>query len=144
MASDHGNGPPEEHGQGDLPPPAETNDRPWQNGGRQTPDSFHRLRPTNSNHSSHGGSLPPAAAWPDEPRKSGERNRSKQRSGRSASGQVRICKKCGEQLTGQFVRALDGTFHLDCFKCRVSLQCLKRATNNGLPLTGWLAANVLW
>lgn len=30
----------------------------------------------------------------------------------------RICKKCGEPLTGQFVRALGGTFHLDCFKCR--------------------------
>ena len=32
----------------------------------------------------------------------------------------RICKKCGESLTGQFVRALGGTFHLDCFKCQVS------------------------
>lgn len=53
-------------------------------------------------------------------RRSGERNRSRQRNGRSASGQVRLCKKCGEPLTGQFVRALDGTFHLDCFKCRVS------------------------
>lgn len=31
-----------------------------------------------------------------------------------------MCKKCGEALTGQFVRALDGTFHLDCFRCRVS------------------------
>ena len=30
----------------------------------------------------------------------------------------RTCKKCGEALTGQFVRALGGTFHLDCFKCR--------------------------
>ena len=32
----------------------------------------------------------------------------------------RICKKCGESLTGQFVRALGGTFHLECFLCRVS------------------------
>lgn len=32
---------------------------------------------------------------------------------------TRICKKCGESLTGQFVRALGGTFHLDCFLCRV-------------------------
>lgn len=56
-----------------------------------------------------------------DPRKSEERNRSRARSGgRSGSGQVRVCHKCGEQLTGQFVRALDGTFHLDCFKCRVS------------------------
>ena len=36
---------------------------------------------------------------------------------KSSSGQVRTCKKCGEGLTGQFVRALGGTFHLDCFKC---------------------------
>lgn len=34
------------------------------------------------------------------------------------SVQVRTCKKCGEGLTGQFVRALNGTFHLDCFKCK--------------------------
>jgi hypothetical protein len=52
------------------------------------------------------------------PRPSGERDR--QRSSRKGSGQLRICKKCGEPLTGQFVRALGGTFHLDCFKCRVS------------------------
>ncbi|KAK3362936.1 hypothetical protein B0T25DRAFT_442099 [Lasiosphaeria hispida] len=54
----------------------------------------------------------------NESRRSGERNRSRPRGSRTASGQVRICKKCGESLTGQFVRALDGTFHLDCFKCR--------------------------
>ncbi|KAK6540931.1 hypothetical protein TWF694_008315 [Orbilia ellipsospora] len=30
----------------------------------------------------------------------------------------RICKKCDLPLTGQFVRALGGTFHLDCFRCR--------------------------
>ncbi|EGX49299.1 hypothetical protein AOL_s00078g332 [Orbilia oligospora ATCC 24927] len=30
----------------------------------------------------------------------------------------RICKKCELPLTGQFVRALGGTFHLDCFRCR--------------------------
>ncbi|KAE8440695.1 hypothetical protein EG329_006813 [Mollisiaceae sp. DMI_Dod_QoI] len=52
------------------------------------------------------------------PKTSGERNRSRTRNGRTASGQLRICKKCGEPLTGQFVRALGGTFHLDCFRCR--------------------------
>ncbi|KAI9781920.1 MAG: hypothetical protein M1816_002143 [Peltula sp. TS41687] len=31
---------------------------------------------------------------------------------------VRSCKKCEEALTGQFVRALGGTYHLECFKCR--------------------------
>lgn len=37
---------------------------------------------------------------------------------KTSNGQLRTCKKCGEGLTGQFVRALNGTFHLDCFKCR--------------------------
>jgi hypothetical protein len=40
--------------------------------------------------------------------------------GKGGSGTLRICKKCNEPLTGQFVRALGGTFHLDCYKCRVS------------------------
>ena len=40
--------------------------------------------------------------------------------GKNSSGTLRLCKKCGEPLTGQFVRALGGTFHLGCFKCRVS------------------------
>ncbi|TVY87304.1 Rho-type GTPase-activating protein, partial [Lachnellula willkommii] len=51
-------------------------------------------------------------------RTSGERRRSRPRNGRTASGQLRMCKKCGEPLTGQFVRALEATFHLDCFRCR--------------------------
>ncbi|RMD39697.1 hypothetical protein DV735_g5432, partial [Chaetothyriales sp. CBS 134920] len=37
--------------------------------------------------------------------------------GKSPGGSVRTCNKCREPLTGQFVRALQGTFHLDCFKC---------------------------
>ncbi|KAF4985126.1 hypothetical protein FDECE_16800, partial [Fusarium decemcellulare] len=63
---------------------------------------------------------PPPPGWAEDhpPRKSAERNRSRGRSGRSASGQTRTCQACGEPLTGQFVRALDGTFHLDCFKCQ--------------------------
>lgn len=32
----------------------------------------------------------------------------------------RICGKCGNHLTGQFVRALGGTYHLECFTCHVS------------------------
>lgn len=55
----------------------------------------------------------------DPTRTNEERNRSRNRSARTASGQIRVCKKCGEPLTGQFVRALGGTFHLDCFRCRV-------------------------
>ena len=35
------------------------------------------------------------------------------------SGGPRVCKKCDQPLTGQFVRALGGTYHLECFLCRV-------------------------
>ncbi|EFX02458.1 Rho GTPase activator [Grosmannia clavigera kw1407] len=53
-----------------------------------------------------------------EPRPSSDRKHSQQGSSRTASGLPRTCNKCGEPLTGQFVRALDGTFHLDCFRCQ--------------------------
>lgn len=122
MASDHGNGPPGDRPRGDpnnYYPAADLGyppDRSRQNGANRTPDSMYRLKPTGSAGSSIST---PAAGLDDESRRSGERNRSRQRGPRTASGQLRICKKCGEPLTGQFVRALDGTFHLDCFKCRV-------------------------
>ena len=66
-----------------------------------------------------------------EPRRSNERKHSQQGSSRAASGQVRLCKKCGEPLTGQFVRALDGTFHLDCFRCQVGPPCCYSEVNTG-------------
>ena len=49
-----------------------------------------------------------------------ERSRTNGHSEAHPSGTMRICTKCGEPLLGQFVRALDGMFHLQCFKCRVS------------------------
>lgn len=48
------------------------------------------------------------------------RNNGAHGGGKSSHSGPRLCKKCGESLTGQFVRALGGTFHLDCFRCRVS------------------------
>lgn len=39
-------------------------------------------------------------------------------SSRRASG-AKMCAKCGEPLSGQFVRALDNTYHLECFTCHV-------------------------
>ncbi|KAL3497141.1 hypothetical protein BJX62DRAFT_3643 [Aspergillus germanicus] len=36
---------------------------------------------------------------------------------KSPGSSSRICKKCNEPLTGQFVRALQATYHLECFKC---------------------------
>lgn len=34
---------------------------------------------------------------------------------------ARLCAKCGKPLSGQFVRALDATYHLECFTCHVLL-----------------------
>ncbi|OJJ04370.1 hypothetical protein ASPVEDRAFT_784510 [Aspergillus versicolor CBS 583.65] len=48
----------------------------------------------------------------DRPRPNG-RSHAKSPGGASS----RICKKCSEPLTGQFVRALMATYHLECFKC---------------------------
>ncbi|PHH86725.1 hypothetical protein CDD83_9828 [Cordyceps sp. RAO-2017] len=116
--------PDRDHGDRAMGPDAVTppGDRSRPNGGGQkTPDSLYGLKPAASGSASafSPGAAPPAV-WPDDTpsRKSEERNRSRPRNGRNASGQTRICKRCGEPLTGQFVRALDGTFHLDCFKCQ--------------------------
>ncbi|KAH7326565.1 RhoGAP domain-containing protein [Stachybotrys elegans] len=122
MASGNGLPPPADLSRNDYPgdsPTAELGYPPpnaWQNGGTRTPDSgYIPYQPPASAPGTPKGS----GSRPDESsRQSSERSRSRQRSARSASGQMRICKKCGEPLTGQFVRALDGTFHLDCFKCR--------------------------
>jgi hypothetical protein len=46
------------------------------------------------------------------------RQRSKSK-GRKPSAQTRICGTCQRQLMGQFLRALGGTYHLDCFRCHV-------------------------
>ncbi|CAG8900543.1 unnamed protein product [Penicillium salamii] len=46
-----------------------------------------------------------------------DRSRVHGRQNKSPGGSSRLCQKCGEPLTGQFVRALGGTFHLECFKC---------------------------
>ncbi|RKF54293.1 Rho-type GTPase-activating protein 1 [Golovinomyces cichoracearum] len=52
------------------------------------------------------------------PINSGEKNTSRSRNARTPSRNLRLCEKCCETLTGQFVRALGGTYHLDCFRCR--------------------------
>lgn len=83
------------------------------NGARNGPMPTSPMLNTNGEHQNGGD------RDADGHRINGERNRSRNRSGRTASGNLRICKKCGQQLTGQFVRALDGTFHLDCFRCAV-------------------------
>ncbi|KAJ5698807.1 hypothetical protein N7462_000812 [Penicillium macrosclerotiorum] len=46
-----------------------------------------------------------------------DRSRPNGRTHNKSPGSSRLCQKCNEPLTGQFVRALGGTFHLECFKC---------------------------
>ncbi|KAL1954334.1 hypothetical protein VTO42DRAFT_1408 [Malbranchea cinnamomea] len=39
-------------------------------------------------------------------------------SGKPPAQATRVCKKCGEPLLGQFVRALGATYHLECYQCQ--------------------------
>ncbi|KAF2674158.1 RhoGAP-domain-containing protein [Microthyrium microscopicum] len=43
----------------------------------------------------------------------------------------RACAKCGLSLSGQFVRALDATYHLECFTCR---ECGKIVASKFFPV----------
>jgi hypothetical protein len=45
--------------------------------------------------------------------------RQRPRKERRPSDKQRICGKCQRHLTGQFVRALGDTYHLECFTCHV-------------------------
>ncbi|KAF7175626.1 hypothetical protein CNMCM7691_009191 [Aspergillus felis] len=85
--------------------------------GMQNPDGRMGRRLDSNNPGQRDPSTPRdrAGYW----EKSAQRDRPSQ-SGRpptKSPGSSRICKKCGEPLTGQFVRALGATFHLECFKC---------------------------
>jgi len=77
-----------------------------------------------------GGSREPTQDLPIRER---SRNNGTPGGGKSSHSGPRLCKKCNETLTGQFVRALGGTFHLDCFRCRVSPSSVSHS--RGLTLT---------
>jgi hypothetical protein len=125
MASGYGSGAPADRYHGGPPPPPSLDvgypdDRNWQQGGHHTPDRSMASPTLSPKPNANNQPGPPARDWNTEDRQVANRTHPpRQRSTRSASVQVRICEKCGLQLTGQFVRALEGTYHLDCFKCRV-------------------------
>lgn len=60
----------------------------------------------------------------DRPRTANGKDKTNQNGGQRRPSHTRICGKCGGTLTGQFVRALENTFHLECFTCNVSCRSL--------------------
>jgi len=60
----------------------------------------------------------------EENQESRVRDRPTHNGSRRPSERSRICGKCGGQLTGQFVRALGDTYHLECFTCHVRRRVL--------------------
>lgn len=68
------------------------------------------------------GGRPQVMTRPSEDRQLA--NVKSQTNGQRRPSGSRICGKCGEPLQGQFVRALDNTFHLDCFTCHVRIHYL--------------------
>ena len=89
--------------------------------GAQNPDGRIGRRYESSNSSPRDPSTPRDAAGYWDRSTPRDRTRPNGRPvTKSPGGSSRICKKCGEPLTGQFVRALLSSYHLECFKCEVS------------------------
>lgn len=86
--------------------------------GAQNPDGRMGRRYESNNSSPRDPSTPRDAAgyWDRSTPRDRTRPNGRQPT-KSPGGASRICKKCGEPLTGQFVRALLSTYHLECFKC---------------------------
>ncbi|KAF2636146.1 hypothetical protein P280DRAFT_493263 [Massarina eburnea CBS 473.64] len=64
---------------------------------------------TSQNLTPHRNGGPPTRSLTDPEQQDQPREKPK--------GRSKICGKCGESLTGQFVRALGDTYHLECFTC---------------------------
>ena len=114
----HGNNPPQNQYS-----PSNTNGREQVNRPSQMPDeeSAHDKITTNGS-PPVGKADTPSGLENTQTLPYRDRSRTRTNGGaalKTSNSTLRVCKKCGEPLTGQFVRALGGTFHLECFKCRV-------------------------
>ncbi|CAH6720846.1 rho-GTPase-activating protein Lrg1p [[Candida] jaroonii] len=49
---------------------------------------------------------------------------------KSIKKRTKICRKCGKEITGQFVRALNSSFHVECFCCN---ECGKQCSSKFFP-----------
>lgn len=86
----------------------------------------HQRQPSNNalerTQESEGGSRRSS----ERPRAASGKDRQEANGSRRPSHTTRICGKCEGQLTGQFVRALENTYHLECFTCNVRQNCNTR------------------
>ena len=78
-------------------------------------------RSTTNNDRAVSPGLPPQNNGNGMTRDLAYRDKPKLQTNPTSKKEQRICAQCGEPLTGQFVRALNGTFHLECFRCRVCI-----------------------
>lgn len=109
--SSPGEGRPSLGGQGAPPPQAYD---PRSNGlTRQPTNPLETQSPHNLSPQRNYGPPPRSLTDPDQHQKQQDPAREKPK------GRSKICGKCGEGLTGQFVRALGDTYHLECFTCHV-------------------------
>lgn len=73
-------------------------------------------------------------------RRSSEKPRTLETKERTAEGRrpsaTRTCGKCGGPLSGQFVRAINNTFHLECFTCNVGKTPLSNISSQSLIFSG--------
>lgn len=96
-----------------LPPGGASSSRPNSTSGHSA--SSHGRAPSTEGHASDR----------ERERDSRERQHSRSVNGRGESTPTpraqQACAKCGLQMTGQFVRALGTVYHLDCFRCQVSV-----------------------
>jgi hypothetical protein len=93
------------------PPDMMSQHYPYQDSAHSTQNMQQSIQPTDRQ--MRDVDLASPIGPPAERQKTSSTNGSRRPSG------SRVCGKCGEPLAGQFVRALDNTFHLECFTCQV-------------------------
>jgi len=116
-----GEGPPSLGGQGALPPQVYEAYDPRSNGlTRQPTNPYDMQSSQNLSPQKHNG--PPTRSLTDPDQHQHQQQQQPQDSNKEKPrGRSKICGKCGEGLTGQFVRALGDTYHLECFTCHVCI-----------------------
>lgn len=68
--------------------------------------------------------------------KSGDKSQASTPINQSSSRRDQMCAACGKPMTGQFVRALGTVYHLDCFRCNVSMDLTRFIEEYGSEIRG--------